>query len=54
MKTGLDVIHEGLYVSECCLQTTRFAKDQTFTRCPKCSALTVWEVIEEDEVTQAA
>ena len=54
MKTGLDVIDEGLYVSECCSHLRRFAKDQTFTRCPKSSALTVWEVVEEDEVPQAA
>jgi len=54
MKTGLDVNQEGLYVSECCSHMRRFAKDQTFTRCPKCSALTVWEVVEEEEVPQAA
>jgi hypothetical protein len=48
MKTGNSAAHDGQYVSECCLFETTFTKDQTFTRCPKCSGLTVWEPAEDD------
>jgi len=48
MKTGSDAITSGHYVSECCLYETAFAERQTFTRCPKCNALTVWEISKED------
>ena len=54
MKTGNDVHYEGTYISECCNYETRFTKHQTFTRCPKCSALTVWETAEDDELLKAA
>jgi len=43
MKTGQDVSRSGLYVSECCLSAVALVKDQTFPRCPRCSALTLWE-----------
>jgi hypothetical protein len=53
MKTGATAIYEGLYYSECCIYEATFSEGQTFTRCPKCSALTLWEVVEDDG-TQAA
>jgi len=53
MKTGSSAAHDGQYVSECCLFETTFTKGQTFTRCPKCSVLTVWEKA-EDDITRAA
>lgn len=42
MKTGSDVVRNGLYASECCLVEAGLIKNQTFPRCPKCLALTVW------------
>jgi hypothetical protein len=53
VKTGTDATYTGLYVSECCSHETVFMKDQTFTRCPKCSGLTIWELV-DDQVMQAA
>jgi hypothetical protein len=52
MKTGMDAFEDGLYFSQCCGYRNRFAKNQTFTRCPKCSRLAVWELVDEaaDEV----
>jgi hypothetical protein len=46
MKTGRDATRPGLYISECCLSEITFLKGQMFTRCPACSALTVWEFVE--------
>jgi hypothetical protein len=54
MKTGTDATYDGLYVSECCCHETTFVKDQTFTRCPKCSGLTIWELVEADARPAAA
>jgi hypothetical protein len=45
MKTGSTANKAGLYMSECCLKEMRFTKFQTFTRCPKCSSLTIWEPV---------
>jgi hypothetical protein len=46
MKTGTDVKQTGVYLSECCELETEFSKDQTFTRCPHCSSLTQWQLLE--------
>ena len=54
MRTGSDVHCEGHYLSECCRYHVTFAKHQTFTRCPICGDLTVWEVLAEDDLNQAA
>jgi Zn finger protein HypA/HybF involved in hydrogenase expression len=48
MKTGTDVDETGVYESECCHCEIEFSKDQTFTRCPRCSSLTRWELVEMD------
>jgi hypothetical protein len=45
MKTGRDSNRSGLYISECCLKEAAFLKGQMFSRCPRCSALTVWEFV---------
>jgi hypothetical protein len=42
MKTGTDVIRDGVYVSDCCLAERGLKKDALFPRCPKCLELTVW------------
>jgi hypothetical protein len=42
MKTGSDVVRNGLYASECCLVEAGLNKNQSFPRCPKCLGLTVW------------
>jgi hypothetical protein len=48
MKTGTDAASSGLYATECCLVEAIFAENQTLTRCPKCSQLTIWELVEEE------
>jgi hypothetical protein len=48
MKTGTDVHEAGVYESECCHVEIEFSKDQTFTRCPRCSSLTRWEWVDMD------
>jgi len=48
MKTGIDAKEGGTYVSECCDYEVEFSVDQTFTRCPKCSGLTTWELVDVD------
>ena len=47
MKTGNEANRKGLYSSECCDCEVVFERGQTLTRCPKCSALTVWDLAEE-------
>jgi len=47
VKTGNTANHQGLYSSECCDFEVTFERGQTLTRCPKCSALTVWDLAEE-------
>ena len=49
MKTGNDCERNGLYMSECCEFEEKFRKGQTLTRCPKCSSLTIWELVEETQ-----
>jgi len=46
MKTGLDVLESGLYVSECCLEEKWLEKDEIFPRCWICKGLTEWESVE--------
>jgi anaerobic ribonucleoside-triphosphate reductase len=48
MKTGTDAKETGMYSSECCDYEVEFSEQQTFTRCPKCNALTSWEMVEMD------
>jgi hypothetical protein len=48
MKTGTDAKERGTYLSECCDFEAEFSEDQTFTRCPKCSSLTTWELVDND------
>jgi hypothetical protein len=54
MKTGTNAQAAGMYVSECCGVETDFAEQQTFTRCPTCSGLTIWEMLEVDDFVHAA
>jgi len=54
MKTGTDAQEAGMYVSECCGVETDFAEQQTFTRCPTCSGLTIWEMLEVDDLVRVA
>jgi hypothetical protein len=44
MKTGRDAIRLGSYISECCLQELHFVEGQMLPRCPRCNALTIWEL----------
>ena len=47
MKTGRDASRSSLYVSECCLKECHCLEEgKMFPRCPRCNALTVWEVEE--------
>jgi hypothetical protein len=48
MKTGQDVVRNGLYHSECCLLERQLQKEQSFPRCPKCLHLTVWSPVNSD------
>lgn len=47
MKTGTTANNKGLYSSDCCNKEVVFERGQTLTRCPKCSSLTLWELVEE-------
>jgi hypothetical protein len=53
MKTGQDVRESGLYASDCCLQEILFDKDASFRRCPKCSRLCEWELLDAVVAQQA-
>jgi hypothetical protein len=44
MKTGEDVVKEGLYASRCCGHEQTFNRQGTFQRCPACSCLCEWEL----------
>jgi len=46
MKTGRDAIDPGLYISECCLQELHVPEGQMLPRCPRCNALTIWDLDE--------
>jgi hypothetical protein len=43
-RTSEDVRELGLYSSECCGEELVFEVDDTFTRCPKCEGLCLWEL----------
>jgi hypothetical protein len=43
IKVDVDLVLVN--ISECCLKEAAFLKGQMFSRCPRCSALTVWEFI---------
>ena len=47
MKTGRDTDRSGLYISECCLKEAAFEKGHMLPRCPRCYALTVWELVQQ-------
>lgn len=46
MKTGENVFETGLYASDCCLQEILFEAGDSFSRCPRCANLSVWETVE--------
>jgi hypothetical protein len=52
MKTGTDVVTNGLYASDCCLVETGLAKDAMFPRCPECLKLTLWFVVSASSAPQ--
>ena len=49
MKTGTVVQNNWLYVSECCLLEVYFESGKTFSRCPRCSNLCSWEMVDVTE-----
>jgi hypothetical protein len=46
MKTGMVVQSNWLYVSECCLLEVYFESGNFFSRCPRCSSLCDWEMVD--------
>ena len=48
MKTGRDANQPGHYSSECCLVEIPVIKGQMFPRCPRCNALTVWDLMQRN------
>jgi hypothetical protein len=52
MKTGQTVDELGLYSTDCCSTELMFDVDDTFSRCPKCLHLCLWE-FEYEHVTPA-
>jgi len=46
MKTGTVVQSNWLYVSECCLLEVYFESGNLFSRCPRCSSLCEWEMVD--------
>jgi len=46
MNTGRDVQRPGLYSSDCCGWERTFDKGDSFCRCPACSQLCEWELLE--------
>jgi len=46
MKTGQDVRESGLYSSDCCGQELLFTQDDSYSRCPRCSRLCEWELVD--------
>lgn len=46
MKTGVDVQKLGLYASDCCMQETLFDANECFSRCPQCTNLCEWELVD--------
>ena len=52
MKTGEDVLRQGLYASRCCGHEQTFSKQATFQRCPACNCLCEWELGEAEVVQE--
>lgn len=48
MKTTETVGELGLYSSECCSVESVFDVGDTFSRCPQCQHLCIWDL--EDEI----
>ena len=48
MKTGRDANQPGQYSSECCLAEIPVIKGHMFPRCPRCNALTVWDLVKRN------
>jgi hypothetical protein len=46
MKTAEDVRESGLYFSDCCEQEVLFTENDSFSRCPRCSRLCEWELVD--------
>jgi hypothetical protein len=46
MKTGKLVQNNWLYSSDCCLLEVFFKSGDSFSRCPKCSSLCDWEMVD--------
>ena len=46
MKTAEDVRESGLYSSDCCERELLFAENDSFSRCPRCSRLCEWELVD--------
>ncbi len=45
-RTGDNAEELGLYATECCGVEMIFNDGDTFCRCPKCSALCEWDIVE--------
>ena len=45
-RTGDTAEELGLYATDCCGVEMLFNDGDTFCRCPKCSALCEWEIVE--------
>jgi hypothetical protein len=46
MKTGEDVRESGLYSSDCCEQELLLMENDSFRRCPRCSRLCEWVLVD--------
>jgi len=54
MKTSEDVQVAGLYVAECCDAEKMFNEGDTFQRCPQCSSLARWQLVDTELNDSAA
>lgn len=54
MKTSMDVQEMWLYASDCCLQEVLFDSGECFSRCPRCSSLCDWEMVDVGSDTMKA
>jgi hypothetical protein len=52
MKTTETVQELGLYSSECCGVEATFDSGDTFSRCPRCQQLCIWELEDESVTTE--
>jgi len=46
MRTGKLVQDKWLYASDCCLREILFDSGDSFSRCPQCSNLCGWEMVD--------